>query len=71
MVNILHNQEPFKYTPGRKHDAFPTLSKSPLDQLDPVLLDKWLTRHKKSLASNPYQNYEAADGEDDDDEGDQ
>ena len=40
MVITLHNLKPFKYTPGRKHDAFPTLSKSRLDQLDPVLLDK-------------------------------
>lgn len=69
-VNTLHNLKPFQYTPGRKHSAFQTLSKSPLDQLDPVLLDQWLTRHKRSLASNPQHNYKADHEEIEDEEED-
>lgn len=67
MVSTLHGLKPFRYTPGRKHDAYPTISKSPLDQLNPVLLDKWLTRHKRRLAVSSLQNYDEDDVESEED----
>ena len=54
MVEILHSLKPFQHAPGRNHSKFPTLSNIPFDQLDPVLLDTWLTRNKKALAKNSF-----------------
>lgn len=51
MIDLVHIRRPFVFTAGRKHISFPTLTKSPLDQLDIVKLHAWLTRHKKKLAS--------------------
>lgn len=65
MVASLHNLRPFKFTPDRFHKAFPNISKSPLDQLDPVLMDQWLTKNKRKLPATPYMNDDSDDDEDD------
>ena len=64
MITLFHNKAPFSNQPGRAHRSFPTISKSPLDQLDVSLLHSWLTRHKKRLAKNYHANCD--DAEDDD-----
>ena len=70
MVASLHSLRPFKFTPHRSHKAFPNISKSPLDQIDPVLLDQWLTKNKRKLAATPYMNDESDNDDDDDDDND-
>ena len=70
MVASLHNLKPFSFTPDRFHKAFPTISKSPLDQVDPVKMDTWLTRSKRKLATTPYLNYESDSDDDYDDDSD-
>lgn len=54
MIELISSQEPFQHQPGRTLPSFPSISKSPLDQLDVFALHSWLTRNKKRLASNPY-----------------
>ena len=68
MIKLLHTKRPFVFTEGRKHNTFPTMSKSPLDKLDVVKLDSWLTRHKKKLATCRLAGTdgESSDEEDDD-----
>lgn len=39
VVESLCKLKPFTFTPDRYHSAFPKITKRPLDQLDPVLLD--------------------------------
>ena len=68
IVNCLQKLKPFKFKPDRLHSAFPKISKSPLDQLDPILLDQWLTKHKRKLAAGSCINDES-DNEDEDDDG--
>lgn len=51
MIELVHSRRPFVFTSGRKHNSFPTIPKSALDQLDIVKLDAWLTRHKRKLAA--------------------
>ena len=65
MIKLFHNKAPFSNQPGRAHQSFPTISKSPLDQLDVSLLHSWLTRHKRRLAKNYHANCD--DAEDDED----
>lgn len=68
LVDTLHKLEPFKFTPDRSHKSFPKISKSPLDQLDPILLDTWLSKHKRKLTASAYadDDSENEDGDDDD-----
>lgn len=54
MIKVVRGQKPFEHQPGRTLNSFPSISKSPLDQLDALALHTWLTRHKKRLATNPY-----------------
>ena len=70
VVESLRKLRPFTHTPDRYHSAFPKITKSPLDQLDPVLLDQWLTKHKRKLAATSCVNddSEGEDGEDDESE---
>ena len=68
VVESLRKLKPFKFTPDRSHNAFPNISKSPLDQLDPILLDQWLTKHKRKLAANSCINNESDDKDGDNDE---
>lgn len=56
MIKLFDNKAPFSNQPGRAHRSFPTISKSPLDQLDVSLLHSWLTRHKRRLAKNYHAN---------------
>ena len=65
MITLFHNIAPFSNQPGRAHRSFPTISKSPLDQLDVALLHSWLTRHKRRLANNYHANCDDASTEDD------
>ena len=51
MIELVRSRRPFVFTSGRKHNSFPTIPKSALDQLDAVKLDAWLTRHKRKLAA--------------------
>ena len=70
IVESLHKLKPFTFTPDRYHTAFPKITKSPLDQLDPILLDQWLTKHKRKLEASSCVNddSENEDGEDDENE---
>ena len=71
MVASLRNLKPFTFSPDRLHKAFPNMSKSPLDQLDPVLLERWLTKNKRKIAATPYLNDDSdSDNDDDDDDND-
>ena len=54
MIELISTQNPFKHQPGRSLQSFPSISKSPLDQLDVFSLHAWLTHNKKQLAANPY-----------------
>ena len=65
MIDLVHSLRPFVFKAGRKHNSFPTITNSPLDQLDAVKLDAWLTKHKKKLASCMLAG---ADGDSSDDE---
>lgn len=67
IVSLLRELRPFTFTPDRCYKAFPNISKSPLDQLDPVLLDQWLTTNKRKLATTPYLNADDIDSDNDDD----
>lgn len=78
IMKSLRNLRPFTFTAERSHKAFPQMSKSPLDQLDPVLLDQWLTRNKRKVATlEDDENNEddttavVNDNEDDDEDGDE
>ena len=51
MIELVHSRRLFVFTSGRKHNSFPTIPKSALDQLDIVKLHAWLTRHKRKLAA--------------------
>ena len=54
MIELISTQEPFQHQPGRKLHSFPSISKSPLDQLNVSSLHSWLTKNKVRLANNPY-----------------
>ena len=45
MIGLISIQNPFKHHPERSFQSFPSISKSPLDQLG---------TNKKRLAANPY-----------------
>ena len=47
MVNVLRKLKPFNFVKGRKHTAFPTISNSPLNNVDISALHAWLTSKKK------------------------
>ena len=71
MIQLVHGCRPFKFTAGRKHNSFPTMSRSALDQLDIVKFDTWLTRHKRKLAASLFARVDAdADGSNSDQEDD-
>ena len=65
MINIVNKNTPFDYQSGKTYKSFPNIPKSPLQQLDVVLLDKWLTQHKKKIFECPFVQVE--DEFDDDD----
>ena len=64
MITLSHNIAPFSKQPGKGHQSFPTISKSPLNQLDVDLLHSWLTRHKRRLAKNYYASCDDASTDD-------
>ena len=68
IIESLHKLKPFSFTPGRMHNGFMKITKSPLEQLDPVLLDQWLTQNKKKLAANLYVANDESENEDDSEE---
>ena len=68
IVDCLQKLKPFKFKADRLHNAFHKITKSPLDQLDPILLDQWLTKHKRKLAAGSCINDES-DNEDEEDDG--
>lgn len=69
MIELINTQKPFEYQAGRTLRSFPSISKSPLSQLDVIALHSWLTRNKKRLAQNPYScDEEDQEDIDDDDE---
>ncbi len=63
MVNVLRKLKPFNFIKGRKHTAFPTISNSPLNNVDISALHAWLTSKKKSLAKNTLLCYEPEGGD--------
>lgn len=69
MIELISTQEAFQHQPGRKLHSFPSISKSPLDQLNVSSLHSWLTKNKVRLANNPYSCDDTNDGGDDDGEG--
>lgn len=68
IVDCLQKLKPFKFKADRLHNVFHKITKSPLDQLDPILLDQWLTKHKRKLAAGSCINDES-DNEDEEDDG--
>lgn len=56
MIRLFNSLKPFNYKYNRSMLSFPTISKSPLDQLDTALLHTWLTRHKRRLARDAFAN---------------
>lgn len=68
IVNCLQKLKLLKFKADRLYGTFPKISKSPLDQLDPILLDQWLTKHKRKLAAGLCINDES-DNKDEDDDG--
>ena len=66
MVKILRGLKPFHSVPNRKHPHFPSISESPMDELDVMLLKTWLTRHRNHLAVNRNAEYEAEETNEDD-----
>jgi hypothetical protein len=52
MIRILLKKEPFKYTSGRTLASFPNVKKTPLEAVDVIALNKWLTNHKKRLSKD-------------------
>ena len=69
MIKLVHGRKPFVFTESRKHNSFPTISKSSLDQLDVVKLDSWLTKHRRKLAACRFAeadvDLDSSDDEDD------
>ena len=53
MADVLRKLRPFNFVAGRKHTAFPTISNSPLNNVDIPSLHTWLTSKKKAIANNP------------------
>lgn len=69
MIELISTQEAFQHQPGRMLHSFPSISKSPLDQLNVSSLHSWLTKNKVRLANNPYSCDDTNDGGDDGGEG--
>ena len=49
MVAEIVQLDPFNYVPGRHHDSFPGIKRSPLKYLDIVEFHKWLNKHIAEL----------------------
>ena len=64
MIELISSQEPFQHKPGRMLNSFPSISKSPLDQVDVFALHSWLTKHENRLAINPYSCDDSDDSDD-------
>ena len=71
MIDLISTKEPFTHQPGRILQSFPSISKSPLDQLDVFLLHSWLTHNKKRLARNPYSCDDCDEADESDEEGEE
>ena len=69
LIELTSTQEPFQHQPGKKLHSFPSISKSPLDELNVPSLHSWLTKNKVRLANNPYSCDDTDDGDDDEDGG--
>ena len=49
MIKDLQGVNPFDYIPGRKHDSFPDIKRSPLLYLNQVEHNLWLLKHMKEI----------------------
>ena len=65
MIDIVNKNMTFIYQSGRAYKLFPGIRKSPLEKLDVVLLDKWLTHHRNKLFNSPFVHMEEEDDSDD------
>ena len=65
MIKILHKKDPFKYTAGRTLVSFPNVKKTPLEDVNVIALNNWLTHHKKRLSKDIFAT--VSDDENDDD----
>lgn len=61
MIEIVNKNMTFIYQSGRAYRSFPDKKKSPLEKLDVVLLDKWLTQHRNKLFKSPFVHVEEED----------
>lgn len=61
MIEIIHKIKPFTFKTGREYKSFSGITKSPLEKLNIVLLNQWLTDHKKRLFQSPYYEVELED----------
>ena len=68
MIDLISTTKPFEHQSGRTLRSFPSISKSPLDQLDVFLLHSWLTQNKNRLARNPYSCDESCEADESDQE---
>ena len=72
MIDLVSCQKPFQHRRGITLKRFPSISKTPLDQLDAFALHSWLTRRKRRLASSQHScddsSLEEADTDGEDEE---
>ena len=57
IIEALKKSKPFCIVPGRKHDSFPNIEISPLEQLDRDDLYLWLDKHKRQISLIPSVKY--------------
>ena len=65
IIKILH-RDPFKYTTGRTLVSFPNIKKTPLENVNVIALNNWITHHKKRLSKHIFAT--VSDDENDDDD---
>ena len=70
MIEIISKIKPFAFKPGREYKSFNGIGKSPLENLNIVLLSNWLSEHKKKLFRSPYTQVNLEDEEDDEEKED-
>ena len=57
IIEALKKSKSFCIVPGRKHDSFPNIEISPLEQLDRDDLYLWLDKHKRQISLIPSVKY--------------
>ena len=61
IISIVCGLKPFNEIPGRHHNTFPHLPKSPFDLVDIRILEEWMKTSKQKLARDPDTPWDASD----------